>query len=134
MAKQGGFNIKVKLDRQSLQNAEADVKSVTSSKYTKKDVAEDYAELIDPYVPYRTGALATYGINYKGEIVYSAINSDSLYNYAGIQYTHKFDHPKNGPHPLATDHWDQVAKPIIWDEFVSDVTDIVRKRLKKRGS
>lgn len=90
----------------------------------RRQIARMYADAIDPWVPYKTGRLAKVYINQDGEIVYSAKNRYG-YNYAGIQYEVPYNHPVSGPHPLATDHWDEVAGPIVWSSFVYDVNELL---------
>jgi hypothetical protein len=129
-----GSDIRIEVDRKTLEDAikqiDSRVKRVTASNFTKRDIARIYAKLVDPYVPYDTGQLATYGILHDGKIVYSALDgkNGNFYNYAWIQYTHdEFNHNKEH-HELATDHWDEVATPIIWDEFVRQCNEVVKRR------
>lgn len=78
-----------------------------------------FAETIDPWTPFLTGALhsditvgpdgVTYNVPYAAD------------KYYGIVY-HK------EVHPLATDHWDQVAMETEMEAFEEKVKDILIAR------
>lgn len=78
-----------------------------------------FAETIDPWTPYLTGALSTTltidatGVTY--DVDYSADK------YYGTVYCKKF-------HPDATDHWDQVAMDTEMEAFEQKVKDILIAR------
>lgn len=78
-----------------------------------------FAETVDPWTPFLTGALhsdltigpdgVTYNVPYSAE------------KYYGTVYCKEF-------HPLATDHWDQVAMETEMEAFEQKVKDILIAR------
>jgi hypothetical protein len=98
---------------------------IRNANSNRGEIAKLYAEAIDPWVPYKTGKLSHPYINSDGEIVYSARNERTGFNYAAMQYNRvDYNHNRN-VHPYATDHWDIVADPIIWPGFVHDVNELL---------
>lgn len=96
------------------------------------DIAELYANLIDPWVPYKTGELSKFRIEEDGKIVYDPVSTGrKQYHYAAIQYYNDFPNRNRKVHPLATSHWDEVADQFIWDEFRKKSAQIIRDQLKK---
>ena len=86
-----------------------------------------YAELIEPWVPYDTGALvksttiSPYGVTYGGGDV----------DYAYDQYTNLFYGHRHDIHPLASAFWDKAAMDVKRDEFLAGVKDILSRRAKE---
>ena len=85
-------------------------------------IHERFAEIIDPWTPYLTGALSkTLTIDADGvtyDVDYSANK------YYGTVY-HKEVHPD------ATDHWDQVAMETQMEAFEEDVKEILIARARE---
>jgi len=104
------------------------INEIVNKDETINKIADEYAKLVDPFVPYKTGSLAKYSI-VDGNIIYSATNPQNGYNYAGIQYDNIFFHHPTTHHIHATDHWDEVADPIIWDEFRKKSGRIIKDRI-----
>lgn len=102
---------------------------IANARSNRREIALLYARAINPWVPYETGKLANYRVNNEGDIIYSAYryeDGEPAFNYAAMQYNRvDYKHPSTGKHPLATDHWDEVAEPIIWEGFVHDVNELL---------
>jgi hypothetical protein len=68
----------------------------------------------DPFVPFRTGALASSPMRAGGkvgEIVYATPYARRLYNSSGYNF-------RKSHHPQATDHWFEKAKAVWLPEWV----------------
>lgn len=78
-----------------------------------------FAEMVDPWTPFLTGALhsditvgpdgVTYNVPYAAEKYYGTVYHKEV-------------------HPLATDHWDQVAMETQMEAFEEKVKDILIAR------
>ena len=91
---------------------------------TKKEVHELLAQMSDPYVPYRTGALASnIDITAQG-VTYNQPYAEK--NYLGVGIPHNPQY-----HPLATALWDEAMMRDRGDEFLLKVQDIVLRRLEE---
>ena len=80
------------------------------------------ADKCDPYVPYRTGALSQ-----NVEVTPKSVNYTQPYaakNYFGEDISHNPQY-----HPLATAKWDEAMMQDHGDEFISEVKDIIVRRL-----
>ncbi len=81
--------------------------------------AETFAELVDPYVPYRTGRLSKDVTIHAGSITYNA-------PYARKVYQSNMNFRKD-KHPLASSAWDKVALPQIRQQWEKSVQDYVNR-------
>lgn len=76
----------------------------------------------NPYVPFRTGTLATSAIRHtvigSGTIVYKT-------PYVNIVYDSKGWNFNVNVHPLATDHWLDTVKPMYIDDWKNGVMKIL---------
>lgn len=88
----------------------------------KTEVHQALAEIVDPYVPYDTGALSknievsAEGVRYTEEYASK--------QYYGEEFNHKTEH-----HPLATAYWDKVAMQTEKEVLAQRVHDIIVRRL-----
>ena len=115
---------------------------------TKMMICDDFARLIDPWVPFREGVLSQ-GIAIGEDFIH--YNSPyAHYMHEGIVYgpnipikqkdgtiewrspKGKKKHPTGKPisyrtdgHPLATAHWERVAMQTQADKFKRDITNII---------
>ena len=90
----------------------------------RNEVAGIYADLIEPWVPYKSGALSNSRQIKDGQIIYDA-------NHAAPQYfaPDKKWNRETGVHPLATSKWDEVADNFIWDSFRKKAGKIIRNQI-----
>lgn len=89
---------------------------------TLTQIQEAFAKTIDPWTPFRSGALhsditvdatgVTYNVPYAAD------------KYYGTVYTKTV-------HPLATSHWDDVAMQTESDALVQRVKEILQERAKQ---
>lgn len=85
-------------------------------------VHQEFANIIDPYVPYDTGALSqnievtAEGVRYTEDYAYK--------QYHGEEFRHKTEH-----HPLATAYWDKVAMQTEKERLAQTVKEIIVRRL-----
>lgn len=78
------------------------VSKLAANHDTKIKIVEKWAELIDPWVPYKTGELAhSYRVDETG-ITYTMPYADERYNIPAMHYT-------TAHHPLASYRWDEAA-------------------------
>lgn len=90
------------------------------------EVHQAFAEIIDPWTPYRTGATSRSGLRQvrPDAVVYGGGDIDyDVYIYYG---THMNFNPQY--HPLATALWDKVAMQSERDKFVARVREIFVNR------
>lgn len=117
--------MKVKVSRVKIDNAVADkINQVLQDPGLKREVHQELAETVDPWVPYVTGKLSRSGL--------SNVDANGVhYNvpYAEDVYNSELPHSKQ-QHPLASSHWDVVAMQSQREGFVKDVEDIVKRHLK----
>ena len=112
-----------------------DVEQVGNDEDVLHDIAETYADLIDPWVPYKTGALSSYVIGEGGKIIYDPVSikrNGRSYHYAAVQYYGNFINRTRTVHPLATSQWDKVADQYIWDEFRKKSALIIKNKLNHK--
>lgn len=82
------------------------------------------AELSDPYVPYKTGALAS-------NVNVTPIGIRYLQPYAHYQYVNVLNHPREGAvHPLATDHWYAAMMRDRREEFLLELQELIKEYSK----
>ena len=84
-------------------------------------------EILNPYVPFRTGQLAERDVRIKADgITYFAPWAEK--NYYGVDIKHN-----PAVHPLATAYWDEVAMQSEYDTLCKEVEEILRRRASGRG-
>lgn len=110
--------------RTAAMNAEKYVQRLYQGR--KASIMNWYGTLIDPWVPYKTGQLAGYEVDASNDCLIYSATSPTGYNYADIQYNKPMNH-STAVHPFATDHWNEVAQPIIEDEFIEGVKEILHR-------
>ena len=100
----------------------ADIADIINDAETRIEINSAFAELVDPYIPFKTGALAT---NYD-------ITIDGIkYNQPYAKEVYEEQVPHNPQyHPLATDHWGEAMLRDRGDEFNARVSEIIARRLK----
>ena len=92
------------------------VLSLVSNSF-REDSARIYAEMIDPYVPKDTGRLRnSYTVNGK-YITYNTDYAQKVYEIPAKHYTT----------PGTTHHWDEYAKPIIWEDYERAITELAKE-------
>lgn len=89
---------------------------------TMLSIHQLFAEMCDPYVPFKTGALADVSVTPQG-VEYTV-------PYAKKQYEGEFNH-NLAIHPLATSFWDKVMLSEHYDDFMMGVRDILIRRAKE---
>lgn len=108
------------------------VAQVGNNEQVIHDIAKRYAELIDPWVPYRTGKLSKFSIEPGGKIIYDPVaDNKKKFHYAAVQYYGDFLNRNRKVHPKATSRWDEEADKHIWDEFRKDAAKIIKAQLQK---
>lgn len=90
----------------------------TAQKWLDNEIIKD----CNPYVPFRTGNLATSAIRHtvigSGQIVYKTPYVNVVYDSNGWHFNAEI-------HPLATDHWLDVVKPLQIDKWKNGVMKIL---------
>lgn len=81
--------------------------------------ASTWRDLISPFVPYNTGNLCENVTIDSGEIKYNAPYALETYENA------RKLHFRTDKHPLASAHWDEVAKPSQEGYLVSSLQDFI---------
>jgi hypothetical protein len=81
-----------------------------------------FAETVDPWTPFLTGAL-------HSDITVDAEGVTYNVPYAAEKYYGTVFHKEE--HPLATDHWDKVAMETEMEAFVEKVKEILTMRAKQ---
>lgn len=93
---------------------------------TMQELHQYLAEKCDPYVPYKTGALAKSGLtNVKPDGVYYTMDYAER-QYFGVGIQHNLVH-----HPKATALWDEVMLQEQEEEFTKGVEDILNRRARE---
>lgn len=80
----------------------------------RKDVGHLYADMIEPFVPKRTGKLRNYVTVSDKYITYHAQYAKKVYEVPFAHYTT----------PNTSDHWDLHANPVIWEDFIAEVNQL----------
>lgn len=91
-------------------------------------VHQRFAEIVDPWTPYRTGATSRSGLTQvkPDRVIYGGGKIDyDVYIYYG---THMNFNPQF--HPLATAMWDKVAMQTERDTFAADVEELLKDKAK----
>lgn len=84
------------------------LEKVTNNPNVKQQLVQALAEQADPYVPYKKGWLSK-NIRVSDEGIYY-LQPYAVYQYYGEHY----NHPADGPHPLARHHW--IAYTVVHDK------------------
>lgn len=85
-------------------------------------IQELFAETIDPWTPFLSGALhETLAIDATGVTYLVPYSAEKYY---GVVYTQTH-------HPLATSHWDKVAMETEMESFEENVKQILIERAKQ---
>lgn len=105
--------------------------SITKDPDLRQAIGEEFARIVTPYVPMKTGALRMSGrATSDGRLYWSAINPNSGYNYAEIQYYTQYNHyTTEGTGP----YWVEQVQPGTsdWDnEFIPAITPIIKRRFE----
>jgi len=84
------------------------------------------AKRCDPYVPYRTGALAQSGLdNVSAQgVTYTAPYAEKVYYGVGVSFNPEY-------HPKATALWDKVMMQEQGEEFCKECQEIVERRARE---
>lgn len=89
---------------------------------TLLNINQLFADMCDPYVPFKTGALSDVKVTPQGV--------DYDVPYARKQYEGEFQH-NLAVHPLATSFWDKVMLSEHYDEYMMGVRDILIRRAQE---
>ena len=89
---------------------------------TRTEISQLIADKTDPYVPYKTGALANNVTVTPDSITYHQPYAGK--NYFGEDIAHNPQY-----HPLATAKWDKVMLQEQGEELTKEVRDIIIRRL-----
>ena len=95
---------------------------VIHSNEVMTEVHQAFAETIDPWVPYDTGALSKHIVVDATGVVYTE-------PYAAKQYYGDEFHHTGRVHPLASAHWDKVAMQTQRESLAQQVKDILVRRI-----
>ena len=101
-----------------------DIEKVLDDDATRIEINEAVAKWCDPYVPFRTGALATDIVISPDGITYNQPYAEK--NYFGVDIPHNLT-----IHPLATALWDEAMMRDHEDEFMTEVQEIINRRLQE---
>lgn len=102
--------------KESLENIKSDKEFMT-------EVQQEFADVVNPYVPYDTGNLSEDITVDETGVTYNAEYADK--QYYGEEFHHNTEH-----HPLATARWDEVAMQTQQEELESRIVDLLEKRFK----
>lgn len=87
-------------------------------------IHNEFARLVDPWVPFLHGPLSQTVEIYPQYIRYS--QPYAHYQYTGIDFNHTLD-----PHPLASAEWDKVAMQTQMDIFSQTVKEILIRKARE---
>lgn len=96
---------------------------------TMLEIANLFAKMCDPYVPFLEGPLSQSGLAQvqPGLVTYG---NDAVpyahYQYVGVNFNHTLDY-----HPRATAYWDKVMMQEKGDEFNKQAEQILVRRAKE---
>ena len=107
------------------------MQSVTKDPDLRQEIGEEFARVVTKYVPMKTGALRMSGrATSDGRLYWSAINPNSGYNYAEIQYYTQYNnYTTDGTGP----YWVERVHPGTndWDnDFIPAITPIIKRRFE----
>lgn len=100
-----------------------------NDKPTMLEIANLFAKMCDPYVPFLEGPLSQSGLAQvqPGMVIYG---NDQVpyahYQYVGVDFNHTIEH-----HPRATALWDEVMLQEKGDEFNAQVEQILIRRARE---
>ena len=101
-----------------------DIEKVLDDDATRLEINKALAKWCDPYVPYRTGALSKNIVISADGITYNQPYAEK--NYFGVDIPHNLT-----IHPLATALWDEVMMQDHEEEFMTEVQEIINRRLQE---
>lgn len=111
---------KIDLNNKAL---ESKINSLLDEK-TMTQIHNEFAKVLDPYVPFLEGPLSQTVQIYADHIKY--VQPYAHYQYEGINFNHTTTY-----HPLATAQWDKVAMTNEMDKFEQSVRNILVRRAKE---
>lgn len=96
---------------------------------TMLEIANLFAKMCDPYVPFLEGPLSQSGLAQvePGVVTYgNDLVPYAHYQYVGVDFRHTLDY-----HPKATAYWDEAMLREKGDEFNAQVEAILTRRAKE---
>ena len=93
---------------------------------TMLQIADVFAKMCDPYVPFLEGPLSQTVEVHPTYLHY--VQPYASYQYYGTHFNHTLDY-----HPKATAHWDKVMMQEKGDEFFKQVQQILLEKDKNNG-
>ena len=135
-------NYWIRIDSEKLEEACSDVTDFIeehlNNVITRRDFKDGINQVIYEesweYVPYKTGKLSGTSGSLIGIDAYVSITSRGIkykMPYAGPQYYNDYNHPVDGPHPLATSEWIAAAFEDKGDVIMERVEEVLEKYLKQ---
>ena len=109
----------VSIDMTSITNK---IEELLNDDAVMTEVHTEFANIIDPWVPYDTGNLSKDITIDASGVVYNA--DYAAKQYYGTEFNHKTE-----VHPLATAHWDQVAMQTEKEVLAAKVREILIRRI-----
>lgn len=114
------LDYKIEIDKKAIQARVEDLIDDT----VMTQIHNEFARLIDPWVPFLHGPLSqTVEIN-PTYIRYG--QPYAHYQYTGVDFNHTLD-----PHPLASAEWDKVAMQTQMDIFSQTVKEILIRKARE---
>lgn len=122
----GVFSVHSQLNEGSIYDK---VQEITHNTGVQIDIAQQFINIVNPYVPCDTGNLSrevyiTRSYSDGMSIVYEAPYASKCYYGDDINF-------RKDKHPLATAHWDKVAMQTERERFVREAEQIVKARAKE---
>ena len=126
-------DIQIRVDgrelRGAVQKIESDLIRLTENPAIKTSIHQKWADLIEPWVPIRSGNLRGSTVIDENGIEYTASSPYNGYHYSGLQYYETgFNHKG-----ITTDHWAAVAKPYVWDSLIDYASKEMKRGIKNNG-
>lgn len=130
------------IDSEKLEEACSDVTDFIEENIDKVITRRDFKEGINrviyeeshEYVPYKTGKLSGTSDGLIGIDAYVSITYRSIkykMPYAGYQYYGDYNHPTDGPHPMATSNWIEAAYEDKSDIIMYRIEEVLYANLKR---
>ena len=138
-----GKGFKLTINKDLLEEACSDVMDYVEENIDMVVTRRDFRDAVNriiyeesyEYVPYRTGKLSGSSDGIIGIDSYVSITSRGIrykMPYAGYQYYGEYKHPLDGPHPLATNNWIEVAYDDKSDVIMSRIEEVLEANLKAK--
>lgn len=117
--------VRVAVDKSYIKNAEEVVDFTVHERYAEcgDAIGEEFIEICTPFVPWKTGTLASSGhvVNTsKNEIAVAWNETKKGFDVARRQYYHEYAHDG-----VRTDHWDKATMAYEGDTFARRVEGIL---------